>query len=121
VTKQKMAIVCNGETGANIMPTLIFGSSGVALDYEVHIFFCPAGAKWTLKDELEKLGQPKGLPDPIKLFNDILEQGGRMTLCELALENKGIDPKDLRDNRIKIAKAPPYLMDVEGAAQTYVF
>jgi hypothetical protein len=42
-------------------------------------------------------------------------------LCELALENKGIDPKDLRDERILIKKAPPYLMDVEGAAQTYVF
>ena len=32
-----------------------------------------------------------------------------------------IDPKDLRDERILIKKAPPYLMDVEGAAQTYVF
>lgn len=118
---QKMAIVCNGETGANIMPTLIFSSSGIALDYEVHIFFAPAGAKWLLKGELEKLGTPKGLPNPIKLFNDILDQGGEIVLCELALENKGIDPQDLRDPRIKIKKAPPFLMDVEGATQTYVF
>jgi predicted peroxiredoxin len=118
---QKMAVVCNGETGANIMPTLIFSSSGIALDYEVHVFFCPAGAKWVLKDELEKFGQPKGLPNPIKLFNDILDGGGEIVLCELALENKGIKPEDLRDPRIKIKKAPPYLMDVEGAAQTYVF
>ncbi len=121
MAKQKMAVVCNGETGANIMPTLIFASSGIALDYEVHIFFCPAGAKWTLKDELEKFGQPKGLPNPVKLMNDILDQGGDVVLCELALENKGIAPKDLRDPRIKITKAPPFLMDVEGAAQTYVF
>lgn len=118
---QKMAVVCNGETGANIMPTLIFSSSGIALDYEVHVFFSPAGAKWLLKGELEKLGTPKGLPNPIKLFNDILDQGGEIVLCELALENKGIDPQDLRDPRIKIKKAPPFLMDVEGAAQTYVF
>ena len=118
---QKMAVVCNGETGANIMPTLIFSSSGIALDYEVHVFICPAGAKWALAGELEKLGQPKGLPNPIKLFNDILDGGGEIVLCELALENKGIDPKDLRDPRIKIKKAPPFLMDVEGAAQTYVF
>lgn len=118
---QKMAVVCNGETGANIMPTLIFSSSGIALDYEVHVFFCPAGAKWLLKGELEKLGTPRGLPNPIKLFNDILDQGGEIVLCELALENKGIDPQDLRDPRIKIKKAPPFLMDVEGAAQTYVF
>ncbi|MEJ2758611.1 MAG: DsrE family protein [Anaerolineales bacterium] len=118
---QKMAVVCNGDTPANIMPTLIFSSSGLAVDYELHIFFCPAGARWLLKGELEKLGQPKGLPDPIKLFNDILDLGGEIVLCELALENKGIDPADLRDERIKIKKAPPYLMDVEGAAQTYVF
>ncbi len=118
---QKMAIVCNGDTLANIMPTLIFAASGVALDYEVHIFLCPAGAKWALKGELEKLGQPKGLPDPVDLFNTILDFDGEVVLCELALENKGIDPRDLRDERILIQKAPPFLMDVEGAAQTYTF
>ena len=118
---QKMAIVCNGDTSVNIMPTLIFGASGVALDYEVHIFLCPAGAKWALKGELEKLGQPKGLPDPVDLFNTILEFDGEVVLCELALENKGIDPKDLRDERILIQKAPPFLMDVEGAGMTFTF
>ncbi len=117
----KMAIACNGDTAANIMPTLIFSSSGLAVDNEVVIFFCPAGARWVLKGELEKLGSPKGLPDPIKLFNDILDLGGEMILCELALENKGIDPKDLRDSRIKIAKAPPFLMQVEDANLTFTF
>ena len=121
MAKQKMAVVCNGETGANIMPTLIFSSTGIALDYEVHIFFCPAGSKWLVKGELEKLGQPKGLPNPLGLFHDILEHGGEVVLCELALENKGIKPADLRDPRIKIEPAPPFLMDVEGATQTYVF
>ncbi len=117
----KMAVVCNGAEGRNIMPTLIFSASGLSLDKEVHIFFCPAGAKWTLKGELEKLGQPKGMPDPIKLFNDILDLGGHVVLCELALENQDIDPKDLRDKRITIEKAPPYLMAIEGAGQTFVF
>ena len=55
---EKMAVVCNGSTPANIMPTLIFSSSGLSVDYEVHIFFCPAGANWVLKGELEKLGDP---------------------------------------------------------------
>jgi predicted peroxiredoxin len=118
---EKMAVVCNGDTPANIMPTLIFGSSGVALDYEVHVFFCPAGARWLLKGALEELGTPKGLPNPIELFNDILEQGGEIVLCELALENKGIDPKDLRDERILIQKAPPFLMDIDGAGFTFTF
>ncbi|MBN2388636.1 MAG: DsrE family protein [Anaerolineales bacterium] len=118
---QKMVVVCNGDEPKNIMPTLIFASSGLALDYEVHVFFCPAGTRWTLKDELEKIGTPKGLPDPIKLFNDILDLGARVVLCELALENKGITPEDLRDGRILIEKAPPFLMSAEGAGMTYVF
>ena len=117
----KMAIVCNGDTAANIMPTLIFGSSGVALDEEVHIFLCPAGAKWALKGELEKLGTPKGLPNPVSLFDTILDEGGEIVLCELALENKDIDPEDLRDERILIQKAPPFLMDIEGAKMTFTF
>ncbi len=118
---EKMAVVCNGDTAANIMPTLIFSTSGLSLDYEVHVFLCPAGAKWALSGELEKLGTPKGLPNPVELFNTILELGGEIVLCELALENKDIDPKDLRDERILIKKAPPFLMDVDGAKMTYTF
>jgi predicted peroxiredoxin len=118
---EKMVIVCNGDEPKNIMPTLIFASSGIALDYEVHVFLCPAGAKWALKGEIEGLGSPKGLPNPMELWNTILDQGGKVVLCELALENKGIDPKDLRDPRILIQKAPPFLMDADGAAMTYTF
>ncbi len=118
---QKMVVVCNGDAPKNIMPTLIFGSSGIALDYEVHLFFCPAGAKWALKGALEDLGTPKGLPNPVGLMETILDQGGKVVLCELALENQGIAPEDLRDSRISIQKAPPFLMDADGAEMTYVF
>ena len=118
---EKMVVVCNGGEAKNIMPTVIFGSSGLSLDNEVHVFFCPAGAKWCLKGELEKLGTPNGLPNPVELFNTILDLGGRVVLCELALENQGIVPEDLRDERIIIEKAPLFLMEAEGATQTYVF
>jgi predicted peroxiredoxin len=118
---EKMIVVCNHSEPISVMPTLIFSSSGVALDYEVHVFFCPGGAQALVKGELEKIGQPKGLPNPIELFNTILDQGGKVVLCELALENKGIDPKDLRDDRILIEKVPPFLMDAEGAAMTFTF
>jgi len=121
MAKEKMVVVCNGDTPANIMPTLIFSTSGLSLDYAVYVFVCPAGARWFLKGELEKLGTPKGMPNPVKLFNDLLDLGGEVTFCELSLENKGVKPEDLRDPRIKIQKAPPFLMDVEGACQTYVF
>ena len=118
---EKMAIVCNGDTPANIMPTLIFSTSGLSLDYEVHVFICPAGARWLLMGELEKLGTLKGLPNPVELFNTILDLGGEIVLCELALENKGIDPADLRDERILIKKAPPFLMKIEDANITFAF
>lgn len=117
----KMVVVCNGDEGKNIMPTLIFATSGIALDYDVHVFFCPAGAKWAVKGELEALGKPKGLPDPIELWNTLIEHAGKVTLCELAIENKGIDPADVRDKRIVIEKVPPFFMDAEGAAMTYTF
>ena len=118
---EKMIVVCNGATSANIMPTLVFATSGAALDYEVYCIFLPAGSKWLVKGELEKLGVPKGMPDPISLFNSLMEFGKQIVLCELALENQDIDPKDLRDERITIEKVPTFLLDAENAVQTYVF
>jgi predicted peroxiredoxin len=118
---EKLMIVCNGDESKNIVPTLIFAASGLSLDQEVYIFLTPAGSKWALKGEIEKLGQPKGLPDPLNLFNDVLDLGGHIVLCVLALENKGIDPKDVRDPRITIGEAPPFLMAAEGAGLTFTF
>lgn len=119
--KEKMIVVCNHADVDSIMPSLVFAASGVALDYEVHMFFCPGGAQALVKGELEKLGTPKGMPNPVELFNTILEQGGKVVFCELAIENKGIDPKTLRDERIVVEKVPTFLMDAEGAAMTFVF
>jgi predicted peroxiredoxin len=118
---QKTVIVCNGEETKNIMPTLIFATSSLALDNEVHVIFLPMGSKWTLKGEIEKLGTPKGFPNPVKLFNDMLELGARVVLCEVALENKGVKHEDLRDSRILVQKVPPFLMAAEGATQSFVF
>jgi len=118
--KTKMVVVCNNaQTG--IMPTLIMGSSGVTLDYETILFFCPGGSSMLLQGELEKLGTPKGLPNPVNLFNTILDQGGTIILCELALEAKDIKREDLRDERIVIKNAPSFLMDADGAAMTLTF
>ncbi|MEA3350730.1 MAG: DsrE family protein [Chloroflexota bacterium] len=117
----QMAIVCNGSASSSFMPTLIVGSSGIAIGNEVSIFITPGGSQAFLKGELEKVGTPKGLPNPVELFDTILDEGGTFTLCELALENKGIDPADLRDDRIEIMKAPPFLMDIDEATITFSF
>jgi predicted peroxiredoxin len=116
----KMALVCNHADAGSVMPTLIMASSGLAIDYEVLVFFCPGGAQALVKGEMEKFQGIKGLPDPIKLYNDIVELGGRIIFCELALEAKDIRREDLREG-VEIMKAPPFLMASEGATLTFTF
>ena len=118
---QKMVVVCNHADPSGVMPSLIFASSGVALDYDVHMFFCPGGAQALVQGELEKLGTPPGMPNPVELFNTILDQGAEVVFCELAIANKGIEPNTLRDSRILVEKVPPFLMASEGAGMTFVF
>jgi len=118
---QKMIVVCNHSETSSVMPALIFASSGIALDYDVHMFFCPGGAQALVKGELEKIGTPKGMPNPVNLFNTILDQKGKIVFCELAIENKGIQTNNLRDKRIVVEKVPPFLMAAEGANMTFVF
>jgi predicted peroxiredoxin len=97
------------------------GASGVGIGEDVLLFFCPGGSSVLLKGELEKFRGKKGLPDPVELFNTILDEGGRIILCELALENKGIKKEDLRDERIEIMNAPSFLLQAQGAGITFTF
>ncbi len=116
----KMVVICNSDS-AGVMPTFIMGASGVGIGDEALLFFCPAGANVLLKGELEKFQGKKGLPDPVELFDTILDEGGRIVLCELALDAKNIKKEDLRDDRIEILNAPSFLMDAEGAGLTLTF
>jgi predicted peroxiredoxin len=118
--KAPMVVICNSDS-SGVMPTIIMGASGVGIGEDVILFFCPGGANVLLKGELEKFQGKKGLPDPVELFNTILDEGGRIILCELALENKGISPDQLRDDRIEIMNAPSFLMEAEGAGLTLTF
>jgi predicted peroxiredoxin len=115
-----MVIICNSDS-TGVMPTFIMGASGVGIGENVLLFFCPNGANVLLRGELEKFQGKKGLPDPVELFNTVLEQGGRIILCELALENKGIKKEDLRDERIEIMNAPSFLLQAQGAGITFTF
>jgi predicted peroxiredoxin len=116
----KMAVICNSDS-TGVMPTFIMGASGVGIGEKVLLFFCPNGANVLLKGELEKFQGKKGLPDPVELFNTILDEGGRIILCELALEAKDIKKEDLRDERIEILNAASFLMDALGAGLTLTF
>jgi predicted peroxiredoxin len=117
----KMVVVCNHADTPHVMPTLIMGASGVGIGDDVILFFCPGGAQALVKGELEKIGTPKGLPNPVELFNTILDEGGTVILCELALENKGIKVEDLRDPRIVVKNAPSFLLEAQGAGLSLVF
>jgi predicted peroxiredoxin len=116
----KMAIVCNSDS-AGVMPSFIMGASGVGIGEDVLLFFCPGGSQVLKKGELEKFQGKKGLPDPVDLFDTILAEGGRIILCELALEAKGIEKEDLRDDRIEIMNAPSFLLEAQGAGLTLTF
>ena len=118
----KMVVVCNHADAPHVMPTLIMGASGVGIGEDVILFFCPGGAQALVKGELEKIRDMKlkGLPDPIDLFNAILEEGGKVILCELALENKGIKVEDVRDG-VEIMSAPSFLLQAQGAGMTLSF
>ena len=118
----KMVVLCNHADAPHVMPTLIMGASGVGIDDDVMLFFCPGGAPALVKGELEKIRDMKlkGLPDPVQLFDDIVNEGGRVILCELALENKGIAVDDVRDG-VEIMNAPSFLLDAQGAGLSLVF
>lgn len=119
-TVRKMAIVCNHTDADSVMPVLIMASSGLSLDYEVVVFFCPGGARALVQGELEKFQGLKGYPDPIRLFDDIRALGGRLILCELAFAAKDIQPEQIREG-VEVMKAPPFLMAAEGATMTLTF
>lgn len=118
----KMVVVCNHADAPHVMPTLIMGASGAILGDDVMLFFCPGGANALVKGELEKIREKKlkGLPDPVQLYDDIIAEGGRVILCELALENKDIKVEDVREG-VEILNAPSFLLDAQGAGLSLVF
>jgi len=118
----KMVVVCNHADAPHVMPTLIMGASGASIGEDVILFFCPGGAPVLVNGELEKIRDMKlkGLPDPVQLYDDIINEGGRVILCELALENKDIKADDVREG-VEILNAPSFLLDAQGAGLSLVF
>jgi predicted peroxiredoxin len=117
-----MVVICNHADAPHVMPTMIMGASGVGIGEKVILFFCPGGAQALVKGELEKIRDMKlkGLPDPVELYDTILEEGGQIILCELALENKGIKVEDVREG-VEIMNAPSFLLEAQGAGMTLTF
>ena len=104
----KVAITVNGSAPSNIYPTMILGSSAAANGDDVIIFCCPGGAPTMVKGELEKISG-KGRPNILELYESMRTLGGRILVCELALENKDIKANDFREG-VEIVDAPTFLM-----------
>ena len=115
-----VAITCNGSEPSNIFPLLILGSSAVASGDDVILFFTPGGAPVLEKGKLEGMKNAKGLPDPVELFEGVIELGGRVLVCELALDVKDLKKEDFREG-VEIVGATTFLNEIKDATITFSF
>ncbi len=115
----KVAITVNGSQPPNVFPPFIIGSSAAAMGDEVILFFTPGGAPALVKGEMEKM-EVKGLPNLISLLEGMRSLGGRILLCELAFEVKGIKPEEIREG-IEIVGVTTFLAEAQGAGLTFSF
>jgi predicted peroxiredoxin len=115
----KVAITVNGSAPSNIFPPMILGSAAAGSGDDVTIFCCPGGAPTMVKGELEKISG-KGLPNIVELYNGIRELGGKILVCELALENKDIKREDFREG-VEIVGATSFMASITDATITFSF
>ena len=115
----KVAIVCNGCEPKSIYPSFVFGSAAAALGEEVVLLVCPAGAPAMRAGELEKMQVP-GMPDLSDLVSGFQSAGGRIQLCELALETGALMMEELREG-VEVVGVTTFLVDTQDASRTFCF
>ena len=119
IMSKKVAIVCNGSENKSLYPTFVLASSAAASGDEVVLFFTPGAASALRKGELEKI-KAKGYPDMAELVEGVQTLGGRLLLCELALEAKDMKKEEFRDG-IEIVGATKFMADINDAQITFSF
>lgn len=115
-----VAITINGSESSNVFPPMILGSAAAASGDQVILFITPGGAPRFLKGKLEEFKGSKGLPDIVELYNGILDLGGKVYVCELALEAKDLKKEDFRDG-VEIVGATTFLNEAKEATITFSF
>jgi predicted peroxiredoxin len=115
----KIAIVCSGCEPSQLFPTFVFAASAAALGDEVIIFCCPAAAPAMLKGHLEGM-QAKGMPPMADLLSSFDAAGGRIMVCELALEAKDLTTADLREE-VEVVGVTAFLVESADASRTFCF
>ena len=114
-----MAITVNGAEPKNIFPPFILASSAIASGDDVILFFTPGGAPALVKGVMEKM-EVKGLPDMMELLEGFQLLGGRILICELAFEAKGIKEEDLREG-VEVVGATTFINEAKDATLTFSF
>ncbi len=115
----KTTIVCNSTESKSLYATLILGSSAAALGNDVILFFSVSASESLKKGALEKI-DVKGMPDILELYQAVLDLKGKIYLCELALEVKGIKKEDLREG-VELVGATTYMSEIQDAQITLSF
>ncbi len=115
----KTAIVVNSTEPVNLYPSFVLASSAVASGDEVILFFTPGGGLALKKGVLEQI-KGKGLPDMGELVSGVEELGGKIYLCELALEAKDIKEDEVRDG-VEIIGATNFISMISDAQITFSF
>ncbi len=115
----KVAFICNGSENSNLYPTFIFASSAIAAGDDVIIFFTPAAVPALRPGYLESL-TGKGMPPMESLLEGFVALGGRLGLCELALDAHDVTAADLRDD-LEIGGATSFMAEIREAKTTFSF
>lgn len=115
----KVAITVNGSEPKNVFPPFILGSSAIASGDELIIFFCPAGAPAMVKGVIENM-EGKGLPNLLELYEGVQTLGGKIYVCELALDAKDLKKEDFRDG-VEIIGATTFVNEIKDANITFSF
>lgn len=115
----KVALVVNGMEPKSVYPPFVLGTSALAIGNEVMIFFCPAGGPWCKKGELEKVTM-KGMPDMKDLVEKFNKLGGKIYICELALEAKDMKKEEIRPDT-EIIGATEFMSMASSATVTFAF
>ena len=115
----KVAIVCNGSENSNVYPSFIMGSAAAASGDDVVLFFTPGAVPALKPGYLEGL-TARGMPPMKELLEGIKALGGRLILCELALEAKDVTAAELRGD-LEIGGATSFMADIKDANVTFSF
>ncbi|MCE5261703.1 MAG: DsrE/DsrF/DrsH-like family protein [Euryarchaeota archaeon] len=115
----KVAIVVNSTEPRCVYPPYVLGTSALAIGDEVMLFFTPGGSPILKAGELEKL-KSKGLPDMEDLVKKFNALGGKLYLCELALEAKDLKREELRKD-MEIIGATEFMSKASECTVTFSF